>query len=149
MTQHGIFQCTQKMVLVKLGFHTWTKLPFQIWKVHEKPHKISIHLVIGLCSSHFDEIILHSNQVVFQCWEIDKHTPYIIIIFLRFSLYLLQFSTYKNLIYTKLLHMLWEFCRIWPFYSSPSTTRVTASEASPLFYASPLILLVSTISFSK
>ena len=80
----------------------------------------------------------------FFTFKNNKYTLFNIIIFLRFSLYLLQFSTHKNLIYTKMLQMLSAIRRIWPFGSSCSRTRVTASEASPLFFLSPLINWINT-----
>ena len=76
----------------------------------------------------------------FFTFKNNKYTLFNIIIFLRFSLYLLQFSTHKNLIYTKMLQMLSAIRRTWPFGSSCSRTRVMSSEASPLFLRSPLII---------
>ena len=53
--------------------------------------------------------------------------------------YLHQFSTYKELIYTKFLQMLWRFHRTNPFIDSYPTSRVRRSNASPLFFGTPLI----------
>ena len=59
--------------------------------------------------------------------------------FLCFVSYLLQFSTYPKLLYTKFLQMLWQFRRT--FCSSSSGWRVIASEASPLFCPPPNLSL--------
>ena len=62
--------------------------------------------------------------------------------FLRFLLYLLQFFTHKELLYTNFKQMLWEFCRTLQFFDNCFRERITASEASPLFSAHPLVRAV-------
>ena len=62
-----------------------------------------------------------------------------IIIFLCFISHLLQFWTYKQLLYTKLEEMLYGFCRTWPFLAICYRAWAIGSEASPLFYCPPLI----------
>ena len=61
-----------------------------------------------------------------------------IIIFLCFISHLLQFWTYKQLLYTKLEEMLYGFCRTWPFLAICYRAWAIGSEASPLFYCPPL-----------
>ena len=59
-------------------------------------------------------------------------------IFLRSLSHLLQFSTHEKLLYTKILEILWGFCRTLLFFGSCSRTRVISPKASPLFFSSPL-----------
>ena len=54
--------------------------------------------------------------------------------FLRLLQYLLQFSTCKNLTYTKFLQMFWRICKTKPFIDSYSTSRDRQSKASPFFW---------------
>ena len=66
-----------------------------------------------------------------------------IIIFLCFISHLLQFWTYKQLLYTKLEEMLYGFCRTWPFLAICYRAWAIGSEASPLFYCPLLIHVVN------
>ena len=66
-----------------------------------------------------------------------------IIIFLCFISHLLQFWTYKQLLYTKLEEMLYGFCRTWPFLAICYRAWAIGLEASPLFYCPLLIHVVN------
>ena len=127
------------MVIVKTDFLLQKRQLSQTWKVFWNLYWISVHLVYGrslgeqFLQSYFDFI-----EVVYLGLKIDKYTLLQQLNFLRLIQYLLQFSTYKNLIYTRFLQMLWRFRRTKQFIVSCSTSRVRRSKVSPLFFASPL-----------
>ena len=98
-----------------------------------------IWYIVCLCRSNFGSVFW------IWMWQYFLHGKFMNIllfpktIFLRFISYLLWFSSLKKLLYTKLTQMLWGFSRTWQFLDTCSRTRVMGSEASPLFFGTPLI----------
>ena len=74
----------------------------------------------------------------FLCSKSMNRLLFYMAIFLRFVSHLLQFSTHEKLLYTKILEILWGFCRTLLFFGSCSRTRVISPKASPLFFGTPL-----------
>ena len=97
-----------------------------------------IWYIVGLCRSHLRRVISIWMRKHFSCFKSMNRLLFYSTIFLHFVLYLLWFSTHKMLLYTKLMEIIWGFHRTLPFYYSCSRTRVISSEASPLFFSSPL-----------
>ena len=139
------------MVIVKTDFLIQKRqVVSQTWKVYWNLYWISVHLVYGrslgeqFLQSYFDLI-----EVVFLGLKIEKYTRLQQLYFLRLIQYLLQFSTYKNLTHTKFLQMLWRFCRTKPFIHSYSTSRDRQSNASSLFFGTPLNLSAPLLRFNQ
>ena len=125
---------------LNLNFLTHAELISQIWKANKNLHKISFNLIciVGHCRSHLRRVISIWMRKHFSCFKSMNRLLFYSTIFLHFVLYLLWFSTHKKLLYTKLMEIIWGFHRTLPFYYSCSRTRVISSEASPLFFSSPL-----------
>ena len=119
---------------INLNFLTHTKLISQIWKAYKNPYKISFLYIyiVGICRSHLRRVISIWMRKHFSCFKSMNRLLFLV-------LYLLWFSTHKKLLYTKLMEIIWAFHRTLPFFYSCLRTRVISSEASPLFFGSPLI----------
>ena len=123
---------------VKLAFIPHTEQLSQICKVYQNPHNIFINLVYGRSLYvKFWLCILNLNEVpsILMLKKSINRLLLSIIIFLCFISHLLQFWTYKQLLYTKLEEMLYGFCRTWPFLAICHRAWAIGSEAS----LSPLI----------
>ena len=131
---------------INLNFLPHTKLLSQILKAHQNPHKISvIWYIVGLCRFHFRRVIWIRMRKYFLCSKSMNRLLFYMAIFLRFVSHLLQFSTHEKLLYTKILEILWGFCRTLLFFGSCSRTRVISPKASPLFFRPPLNILHACI----
>ena len=131
---------------VKLAFIPHTEQLSQICKVYQNPHNIFINLVYGRSLYvKFWLCILNLNEVpsILMLKKSINRLLFSIIIFLCFISHLLQFWTYKQLLYTKLEEMLYGFCRTWPFLAICYRAWAIGLEASPLFYCPLLIHVVN------
>ena len=98
-----------------------------------------IWYMVGLCRFNFSWMFVIWKRLHFLLLKTLNRLLFSIIIFLCFVSYLLKFQVYKNILFTKLTEIIWGIRRTLPFYSSCPTTRVISSEASPLFFRTPLI----------